>query len=305
MLSAEESNGATTAWMSRFIALGLVWGSSFLLVKLIIDEFTPVGIAFWRSTAGAIVLLAICRFRREKLPTNRRHLVHLLVISILFGIAPTLLVTLGAEGITSSVGGVLSATIPTATALATFTFFPSQRATANQLVGIVLGFLGIFLISEVFLGVGENELSSVALVLLATFCYGIGLPYSKRFVVPLGYSGMALAAAQVTIAAVALLPIALFAGSTRGTPSLDAVVFLTILGVFGSGFAFVWNLQVLESAGSTIASSVTYITPLVAALLGFIVLGERLDLLQILGVIIVVVSSAVVHERIRLVPSKT
>jgi len=278
-----------------------VWGSSFLLVKLIIDVFNPIGIAFWRSTAGALVLLAICYLRRESLPKRPQHLAHLFVISILFGIAPTIFVTLGANGISSSVGGVLSATIPTATAIATFTVFPSQRATANQLLGIVLGFLGIVLISEIFLGPGENKLSSVGLVLLATFCYGFGLPYSKRFVVPLGYSGTALAAAQVTLAAVALLPIAFFTGSTRATPTWDSIIFLTILGVFGSGFAFVWNLQVLDRAGSTIASSVTYITPLVSAFLGYVVLRETLDWIQLVGVVIVIVSSAVVHERIRII----
>lgn len=247
------------------------------------------------------MLLALCRIRRESLPKQPSHLAHLLVISILFGIAPTIFVTLGATGISSSVGGVLSATIPTATALATFTLFPSQRATANQLLGIVLGFLGIVLISEVFLGPGENQLSSVGLVLLATLCYGFGLPYSKRFVVPLGYSGTALAAAQVTLAAVILLPVALLAGSTKMTPSWDSIIFLVVLGVFGSGFAFVWNLQVLDRAGSTIASSVTYITPLVSALLGFVVLRETLDWIQLAGVAIVIVSSAVVHERIRLI----
>lgn len=289
-----------TSWFAAFIALALTWGSSFLLVKLIIDEFSPLGIAFFRSVAGAAVLLIIVQRRKLQLPRVPVHLLHIAVISIMFGVAPTMLVSIGARGISSSVGGVLSASIPTATVIATLTFFPSQRATRNQMFGVALGLFGIVLISEVLTGVGRNDPQSILLVLAATMCYGIALPYSKRFVLPLPYSGYSLAATQVLFAALLLLPFALVFDTTRSAVSPISVVYMLILGVLGSGLAFVWNLRVVELAGSTIASSVTYLTPIVAAVLGFLVLHETLTLLQILGIAIVVVSSAVVQERIRL-----
>jgi drug/metabolite transporter (DMT)-like permease len=132
-------------------------------------------------------------------------------------------------------------------------------------------------------------------------CYGLGLPYSKRYVLPLPYSGYALAATQVLIAAVVLLPFTLIFDTTVGTVTVPGIAYMLTLGIFGSGFAFVWNLRVVELAGSTIASSVAYLTPIVAAVLGFLVLDETLTILQILGIAIVVVSSAIVQERIRLV----
>jgi drug/metabolite transporter (DMT)-like permease len=116
----------------------------------------------------------------------------------------------------------------------------------------------------------------------------------------LPYSGYSLAGTQVLFAALLLLPFALVFDTTRSAASPISVVYMLILGVLGSGLAFVWNLRVVELAGSTIASSVTYLTPIVAAVLGFLVLHETLTLLQILGIAIVVVSSAVVQERIRL-----
>ena len=290
-----------TSWLAAFLAVALTWGSSFLLVKLIIDEFSPLGITFFRSTAGALVLLAIVARNRLTMPRIPIHIFHIGVVSLLLGIAPTLMVSFGAKGISSSVGGVLSASIPTATVIATLTFFPSQRATRNQMLGVAMGLVGIALISEVMSGVGANEPRSILLVLAATMCYGLGLPYSKRYVLPLPYSGYALAATQVLIAAVVLLPFTLIFDTTVGTVTVPGIAYMLTLGIFGSGFAFVWNLRVVELAGSTIASSVAYLTPIVAAVLGFLVLDETLTILQILGIAIVVVSSAIVQERIRLV----
>jgi drug/metabolite transporter (DMT)-like permease len=169
------------------------------------------------------------------------------------------------------------------------------------MLGVAMGLIGIALISEVMSGVGANEPRSILLVLAATMCYGLGLPYSKRYVLPLPYSGYALAATQVLIAAVVLLPFTLIFDTTVGTVTVPGIAYMLTLGIFGSGFAFVWNLRVVELAGSTIASSVAYLTPIVAAVLGFLVLDETLTILQILGIAIVVVSSAIVQERIRLV----
>ena len=290
-----------TSWLAAFLAVALTWGSSFLLVKLIIDEFSPLGITFFRSTAGALVLLAIVARNRLTMPRTPIHIFHIGVVSLLLGVAPTLMVSFGAKGISSSVGGVLSASIPTATVIATLTFFPSQRATRNQMLGVAMGLIGIALISEVMSGVGSNEPRSILLVLAATMCYGLGLPYSKRYVLPLPYSGYALAATQVLIAAVLLLPFTLIFDTTVGSVTVPGIAYMLTLGIFGSGFAFVWNLRVVELAGSTIASSVAYLTPIVAAVLGFLVLDETLTILQILGIAIVVVSSAIVQERIRLV----
>lgn len=289
-----------TSWLAAFLAVALTWGSSFLLVKLIIDEFSPLGITFYRSSAGAVVLLAIVARKRLPLPRTPIHLFHIGVVSLLLGVAPTLMVSFGAKGISSSVGGVLSASIPTATVIATLTFFPSQRATRNQMLGVAMGLIGIALISEVISGVGSNEPRSIALVLAATMCYGLGLPYSKRYVLTMPYSGYALAATQVALAALVLLPFTFVFDTTVGTVTPSGVAYMLTLGIFGSGFAFVWNLRVVELAGSTIASSVAYLTPIVAAVLGFLVLDETLTLLQILGIAIVVVSSAIVQERIRL-----
>lgn len=294
-----------TRWLPAFLALALTWGSSFLLVKLIIDVFTPLGITFFRSVAGALILTVIVVRKQLTLPRALPHLFHIAVMSVLFGVAPTMLVSYGAANISSSVGGVLSASIPAATVLATLTFFPSQRASYNQMLGVGMGLIGIALISEVFTGIGVNEPTSILLVLLATMCYGVGLPYSKRFVLTLPYSGYVIAATQVIIASIMLLPFALLFDTTAGPITTSSITYLLILGVLGSGLALVWNLRVVELAGSTVASSVTYRTPIVAAVLGLVVLDEVLTILQILGIVVVVVSSAIVQERIRLIRSIT
>jgi len=203
----------------------------------------------------------------------------------------------------SAIAGILNATTPMMTLLIISLAFREQKPTLNQNLGIVLGFAGVALVG---LGGGEISFTSpwgIALLLLATLCYGIAMPYAKRFVSPLPYSPYVLATAQVSASALlAALP-ALLVGVTHAPVSASALWGILALGILGTGFAYVWNYRNIELAGSVIASSVTYVTPVIAVVLGFLVLGERLTLLQAAGGVLVLVSALVVQKRLKLWPA--
>ena len=286
-------------WLPGFIALGLVWGLSFLFVELALISFTPIGIAFLRGLLGAVSLLVLVAVARQKLPRVWRHWLHISVVAVLLNAAPGFLFALGQETVSSSIAGVINATTPLMTVLIIISFFRDQTPTFDQLVGIVLGFCGILLVMEIFSSSNQASVAGVITLLMATLCYGLAMPYAKRFVSPLPYSPYVLAASQVSASAILTALPAMLWGITHDVVTAPSLAGIALLGVLGTGVAYVWNYRNIELAGSVVASSVTYITPVVAVVAGVLVLGDELSTSQIAGGILIVLSALLVQGRLR------
>jgi drug/metabolite transporter (DMT)-like permease len=292
---------SSRAWLPGFIALGVVWGSSFLFIEWALQAFTPIGVAFLRGALGSLSLLGFALALKVELPTKLTEWWHISVVAILLNAAPGFLFAFGQQYVTSVMAGILNATTPLMTLLVMTVIFRSEKVNANQLVGLTIGFIGVALVSGVIHGLGENKFVGVAALLGATFCYGLSFPYARHFVTPLRYSNTALAAAQVTGSAVILLPFALVGGVVSAPLSATPIIGVVLLGVLGTGFAYIWNYRNMKLAGSAIASSVTYITPVVAAVLGVAFLGEHLTWDQLAGGLLVLLGAAMIQNRVRLV----
>lgn len=286
-------------WLPGFIALGLVWGLSFLFVELALISFTPIGIAFLRGLLGAVSLLVLVAVTRQKLPRVWRHWLHISIVAVLLNAAPGFLFALGQETVSSSIAGVINATTPLMTVLIIISFFRDQTPTFDQFLGIVVGFFGILLVMEIFSSSNQASVAGVITLLMATLCYGLAMPYAKRFVSPLPYSPYVLAASQVSAsAALTALPAILW-GITHDAITGTSLAGIALLGVLGTGVAYVWNYRNIELAGSVVASSVTYITPVVAVIAGVLVLGDQLSPSQVAGGILIVLSALLVQGRLR------
>ena len=110
----------------------------------------------------------------------------------------------------------------------------------------------------------------------------------------------AIAAVQVSTGAITLLPFYLIDGIAKDEFRIGPVLAMIALGVFGSGFAYIWNFKIMEAAGSAIASTVTYVTPVVAVIVGIIFLGESIVWYEPVGAIIVLLGAAIGQQRIKL-----
>lgn len=285
-------------WLPSFIALGITWGSSFLFIKWGLLSLSPIGVAFGRATIGAVTLLVISAGTRSALPREAAHWAHIAVVAFLLNAFPSFLFAYAEQEVTSVMAGMLNATTPLMTVLVISVGYREQRITRDQLLGVLLGFVGIALVTGVFTGLGGNSWRGVAALLVATLCYGLSFPYSKRHVTSLGYSAVTLATAQVSISAVILLPFALLGGIRVAPWTPSSLLGMLALGALGTGLAYVWNFRNVQLAGSTVASTVTYITPLVATALGIALLDEPFHLPQVLGGVLVLLSAALVQQRI-------
>jgi drug/metabolite transporter (DMT)-like permease len=179
-----------------------------------------------------------------------------------------------------------------------------EKPKAFQIFGLFVGFLGVLTVLGAWKGLGDNPLWAILILLAAVACYGISYPYTRRFVMPNKLKPESIVATQLTLAAVTLLPFYLFDGIAKDEYRIGPLLGMLGLGVFGSGFAYLWNFRVMEIAGSATASSVTYLTPLVAVIVGIIFLNEQVTWHEPVGALIVLLGAAIAQERIKLRKSK-
>ncbi len=298
-----DTKSPSARWLPGFIALGITWGGSFLFIKWSLLSLNSIGVAFGRGAIGGITLLIYCAATRTKLPNKWREWGHIAVVALLLNAIPGYLFALGETHVSSVMAGLLNATTPLMTVLVISVGFREQRIDSNQAIGVVIGFVGIVLVTGALSGLSASSWRGVLELLGATLCYGISFPYSRRYVNVLDYPPRALAAAQVSSSAILLAPFALINGITIAPWSAKSIWGILVLGSLGTGFAYIWNFRNVRLAGSLIASTVTYITPVVATILGISLLKENFKITQVVGGLCVLLSGALVQKRIRLIRS--
>lgn len=292
-------------WQASFLALGAIWGCSFLFIKLGLLSFTPVQVAFGRLLIGAVTLLVIARATGTQLPRRLETWRHLAVVALLFCSIPFTLFAWGETQVSSILAGIINACTPLATLAVTLAAFPEERPTRERIAGLGIGFAGALVVVGAWEGIGGGELAGVLACVGAICCYGIAFPYTRRHLVGSGEGPLGIATGQVLLGALFLAPVvavqaALGDGAVTPPVSAATVAGMLALGALGSGVAYVLNTRIVMVAGGTIASSVTYVTPLFAVVAGVLLLAEPLSWHQPVGGAIVLLGVAVAQGRIRL-----
>lgn len=265
-----------------------------------LEFLTPVGVAFGRVSLGALTLVLWARFKKISLPKGKAMWFHLWVVSLLLNTIPGVLFAFAELKVTSILAGIINAVTPLMTLLAIMLAFREQKPKSYQILGLLIGFGGVLVVLGAWQGLGENPISAVLALLLAVTCYGFSFPYSRKFLLPKKLPAESLAAGQLLMGAITLLPFYLINGIAKDEYRPGPIFAMLALGVFGSGFAYIWNFKIMEAAGSAIASTVTYVTPVVAVIVGVIFLGEGLTWYEPIGGLIVLLGAAIGQQRLKI-----
>ena len=299
-MSGTRGKTSSSSWLPAYLILGFVWGCSFIFIKLGLEFLTPFGVAFVRCALGALTLLLIAKWRGYSLPKDPMVRFHLWVVAVLLNVIPGIFYAWAETVVTSVLAGIINAVTPLMTLLAIMAVNRQEKPKAFQIIGLFIGFLGVLTVLGAWNGLGDNPLWAIVVLMSAVTCYGISFPYTRRFVMPYGLKSESIVSMQLLLAAVTLLPFFLFNGVERYEYMPGPLLAMLALGVFGSGLAYLWNFKVMELAGSAIASSVTYLTPVVAIIVGIIFLGEKVTWYEPVGGLIVLLGAAIAQERISL-----
>jgi drug/metabolite transporter (DMT)-like permease len=278
---------AMQSWRAQFISLSAIWGSSFLCIKVLGEIWSPLHVALARVALGALFLVVVLLVRRTPLPRGRAAWGHLAVVGALMNALPFTLFALGEEHVSSVIAGLWNGTTPLMTLVAVLAFLPAERPDRRRLGGLAGGFAGLVVLLGPWQGLGGDELLGHVACALGACCYGLGLTYTRRHLSDRAESGVSLATAQLLCATAMLAVVAPFAG----TPSLaldgGEVSAVLVLGVLGSGLAYVLTHSIIRAAGPTTFSLVTYVIPIFSTLLGVTILSESVTWNQPAGAAIV------------------
>ena len=266
----------------QFVLCGIVWGSSFLFMKVALTGISPAQVAWSRLILGALTLGIFVVLRRDRLPRRLVVWIHMSVLAVSFCVVP------------------YTATTPIMTALMAWAVFRVEKLKPMQIAGILVGILGVMVIIAPWQGwdLSQSVVAQLA-ILGATACYGFSLAYMRRFVSNTGMSALVFSFLNIGLGAAIMLLLTpvLVLSPVRLDPWIVGSVVL--LGCLGTGVAYIWNQNTLRAWGPTRASTVTYITPVVGVLLGVVILGETLTWNEPIGAVIVFLGILLAQDRLR------
>lgn len=293
----------SSSWLHLWIALGVIWGASFSFVEAALSITSPAGTTFWRTLLGALTLILYlgATGALPKAGTISWSFVwRISLVGLLLSVIPALLFAFAQERVTTVVSSIINSATPIATLIVMLLAFRDELPTIRQTTGILVGLVGALVALGIQPGsLGENDPLAVLAVVAAIFCYGIGIPFSHKYVLPLGVPTKTMATFQVGTASVMLAPIYFFQPEQLFTATPDAWILaqFLILGIVATGFAYIWNFDMIDRAGSAIASSVSYPILLVSLVIGWIVLKEPFSWQLPIGALLVVIGSAITQWR--------
>lgn len=289
--------------MSRFavpiawITLGLIWGSSFLWIKIAVDELPAATVVAQRLTIGFVCMLAFMAWRGVRLPRTARELGPLAVMGALNAALPYLLITWGEEVVDSATAAVLNSLAPIFSLVIAGFLLRVEAVTFLRVVGLLVGFAGAAVLAtrEFELRGDPAGLVGAGAVVLAALSYAVAASYARhsmkvthRWVVSAG---------TMLFGAILIWPLALVADGIRIPTQPDTIIGLLWLGVMGAFVAYLLYFWLIAELGATLAAMVTYVFPVVGVALGVVFLDELLDARLLIGTALVLVGIGIVSLR--------
>ncbi|MFE7748720.1 DMT family transporter [Streptomyces sp. NPDC057428] len=291
--------GRALDWRVRFTGLSLIWGFSFLLIKVGTDGYAPFQVTSGRLLFGTLVLVAAMAVRRERLPRSGRTWAHLFVAAFFLNALPFSLFAYAELTIPSTLAGICNATSPLWGMALSVVALSQDRPTRRRVAGLGLGFIGVLTVLGAWQGFTGLDLTGTAMALLASLSYPIGWIYVRRTLAGTGASTLALTGSQLLVATLLLaLVTPLFTSMPTHFP-LAPTLAVIALGALGTGLAVLLQYGLVEEVGPTTAQMVTYFIPVIATTAGVALLGEELNWNTPVGALVVLAGAALTQSRVR------
>lgn len=276
-----------TKWILLFF-LGSVWGSSFILMQLGLKGVNSIQLGALRILFAGIFLITIGFKQLTKIPSYKWKYIALTALCGTF--VPAFLFAIALKNIDGSVSSILNSLTPLNTLIIGLLFF-SIQVERRQIIGVIMGFLGCLLL--VYFGNNDNTTENylyAILIFIASIMYGLNVNFIKKYLSDL--KPLTISVGNFTIMLIPAFLILFFSGFfdiVSEEKTQHALLFITILGIVGTGFSNILFFKLIQLSSPIFASSVTYIIPVVAFILGFSFMNETLNIFQVFGALVVLI----------------
>jgi len=284
-------------WRIRFGVLALVWGFSFLFIKVGTEAFAPLYVTLGRMVFGTAVLLTVLVAKRERLPRGARVWGHLAVAAFFLNALPFSLFAYAETTIPSTLAGICNAASPLWGMVVAVAVVSDDRPTRQRVAGLGLGFAGVLTVLGAWQGFSGQDPVGTALALIASLSYAIGWAYVRHTLAGTGNSHLAMSSGQLLLGTVQLAVAAPLAAPAPGSFPVLPLLSVLALGALGTGVAFLIQYGLVAEVGPTTAMMVTYFVPVIATAAGVLILGEHLSWNTPVGALIILVGAALTQRR--------
>ncbi|MEU6551843.1 DMT family transporter [Streptomyces sp. NPDC046915] len=284
-------------WRLRFGALSLIWGFSFLLIKVGTQGYAPFQVTLGRLVFGTAVLGAAMAVKRERLPRGARTWGHLAVAAFLLNALPFSLFAYSELTIPSTLAGICNATSPLWGMALSLVALSEDRPTRVRVAGLGLGFLGVLTVLGAWQGFTGLDATGTALALLASLSYPVGWIYVRRTLAGSGHSHLSMTGAQLLLATLQLTVVTPLFTTAPDRFALIPLLAVAALGALGTGLAVLIQYGLVAEVGPTTAQMVTYFIPVIATAAGVAILDETLHWTTPVGAVIVLAGAALTQAR--------
>jgi drug/metabolite transporter (DMT)-like permease len=298
-VKSRSVNMGMREWL-MLLLLSMLWGGSFFFTAIAIKSLPPFTIVFLRVGIAAAILNVVVIALGMKMPGGGRAWATFFGMGLLNNAIPFCLIVWGQSHIASGLAAILNATTPLWTVIAAHFFTDDERLTGSRVVGVGIGLVGVVLMIGLssLKGLGTDFVAQIA-VLAAALSYAIAGVYGRTFQ-RMRIEPILTATGQVTASTIILLPVALIADRPWMLAMPGLPVWLAIVGIAGLSTALAYFLyfRILATAGATNLLLVTFLIPVSAILLGWLVLGERLGLNHFVGMTFIGAGLAAIDGRL-------
>lgn len=287
---------------SLLLALGMIWGASFLGVEKALESFPPITIAAQRIALAAVILTGASFAMGIGLPKDRRTWLFAFGMGLFSNAIPFTLLSWGQQHVTSGYAGITMAVVPLLVLPLSHFLIPGMRLTPMKALGFGIGFIGVVVLigPAKIMQSGGGDIENVARIacVVASMCYAIGAVLTR--LAPKG-EAMAFSAAALIMGALVAVPIALVVDGVPAAPTLPALAGMLYLGVFPTALATIMLVFIVKTAGPPFLSLVNYQVPIWAVIIGMVVLKEELpsSFIWALGLILAGLAVAQIKGRAR------
>lgn len=275
-----------------FIFLGIVWGSNFIYMKMAVELVTPMQVVLIRVVAGFLLVAVYAWLTGAIIKAHLRHIGHFFVMSMLATVIYYFGFVKATQYLPSGIAGAVSAVIPLFSLLFALLFLPDEKLSIRKLLGILVGFLGVIVIADPFaqLQVLLISIKGVAWIITGAICVGGSFVYAKKFLIPLNIPAAALTSYQLGIGTLLLLLSTDLDGITAIAQKPHVLWGSVIgLGILGTGVAYLLYYFIIREVGAVRAASATYLPPIVAMIIGSVIVGEAINAQDYVGVFCIMV----------------
>lgn len=279
------------------ILLSLAWGFAFFLIAVALESFPPLTIVNIRLGVGALTLFLVMRWQGHRLPREFAWWWRFAVLSTIGNLIPFSLITWAETEISSSQAGLLMALMPISTLVLSHFFVHEDSLTPRRLCGVMLGFGGVLVLigGKALTGIGGGALLAQLAVIGATLSYASNAVYSKRLP---PVNTIVVATGSLGIGTLLLLPFSFYLEQAYwAVPACNALAATLTLGVVSTGLATWIYFRLISDCGPLFLSIINYIIPAIAFAAGVAFLGERAQLSQFAGLLLILAGIALTQNR--------